>query len=54
MNCNTLKLNDRKTKSIVFTSRHNVDTVTVQNVEVDGSKIKNLDVTFDQMLSMQP
>ena len=59
MNHIMLKLNDDKTELIVFKSKQNINTFAEQNVQVSGtkvgisSKIKNLGVTFDQMLSMQ-
>ena len=59
MNRNILKLNDDKTKLIVFKSKRNVNTFAEQNMQVGGtvvgisSKIKNLGVIFDQTLSMQ-
>ena len=55
MNNNMLKLNDDE--FIVFKSKHNVNMFVEQNVQVGGtkggisSKLKNLGVIFDQILS---
>ena len=54
-NNNMSKLNDDKTECIVLKSKHYVNTVVEQNVQVGGTKIGiSLNIkTFDQTLSMQ-
>ena len=61
MHMNKLKLNNEKTEVILFTSKHNIRHIDLQNMAVNmtgsevvpASHVKNLGVTFDSTMCME-